>query len=104
MTDLPLADAVEPRQVWVCQYRSCEKNNSQEVLAAFQALALPGITAIGCGCQGQCSTGPTVRILPDQTWYYRVKVTDVEAIASTHLQHNQPVQRLLHPRFHPQWS
>jgi len=51
---------------------------------------------------GQCSSGPTVRIMPDNTWYCRVRPQDVETIVSRHLLHGERVQERLHPRFHPQ--
>ena len=100
-TATPVAPADTSRCVLVCQYRSCQKNGSAAVLEAFQAARLPGVTVRGCGCQGQCSTGATVRVLPDETWYCRVKPSDVPAIAQQHLQNGRPVARLLHPRFHP---
>jgi (2Fe-2S) ferredoxin len=50
---------------------------------------------------GQCSSGPTVYVTPDRTWYCRVKPEDAIEIVTQHVQLNQPVERLLHPRFHP---
>lgn len=90
------------RQVLVCQYTNCHTNGSEPVLAAFQAQNIPGVTVVASGCQGQCNMGPTVRILPDDIWYCRVKPEDVPAIVSQHLQAGNPVERLLHPRLHPQ--
>lgn len=97
----PVESTDTSRCVLVCQYRSCQKNGSLAVLEAFQAAEIPGITVLGSECQGQCSTGPTVRVLPEETWYCRVKPSDVPAIAEQHLQNDKPVARLLHPRFHP---
>lgn len=94
-------DSSQTRCILVCQNRSCQRNGSESVLAAFQALELPHIFASGSDCLGQCSSGPTVQVLPDRTWYCRVKVADVATIAAEHLQGDRPVQRLLHPRFHP---
>lgn len=91
------------RQVLVCQYINCLGNGSAEVLAAFSALAIPGIVVIGSECQGQCNMGPTVRVLPDEIWYCRVKPQDVPEIVEQHLQQGKPVDRLLHPRFHPKF-
>jgi (2Fe-2S) ferredoxin len=45
--------------------------------------------------------GATVRVLPDDTWYCRVKPDDVRAIVEQHLKQGRPVAALLHPRFHP---
>ena len=58
----------------------------------------------GSGCLGQCGSGPMVRIAPDNIWYCRVYPKDVKGIIENHIQNNQPVQRLLHPRFHPRYD
>ncbi|MBC6478059.1 MAG: (2Fe-2S) ferredoxin domain-containing protein [Hormoscilla sp. GM7CHS1pb] len=95
----PKADT--KHSVLVCQYRSCEKNGSAAVLAAFESGEIPGVEVTGSNCLGQCSTGPTVRVLPEETWYCRVQPQDVPEVIERHLLHGKPVARLLHPRFHP---
>jgi (2Fe-2S) ferredoxin len=90
-------------QVLVCQYQNCLEGGSAEVLAAFLARPVPHVTAIGVGCQGQCNMGVTVRVLPDEVWYCRVKPEQVEAIVEQHLKQGKRVEDLLHPRFHPQF-
>jgi len=90
------------RCVLVCQHRSCLRVGSAEVLAAFEAAQAPGIFVSASDCMGQCGSGPTVKVAPDNIWYCRVKTTDVPAIVEQHLQADKPVETLLHPRFHPQ--
>ncbi|MGJ3253885.1 MAG: (2Fe-2S) ferredoxin domain-containing protein [Elainellaceae cyanobacterium] len=92
------------RCVLVCQHRSCQRNGSEAVLAAFREAATPGVFVSGGGCTGQCSSGPTVRVMPDGTWYCQVRPPDVPEIVDQHFQHDQPVERLLHPRFHPRFD
>lgn len=96
----------EPKQrcIMVCQYRSCLANGSAEVLAAFQAIEVPGVKVEGTGCQSQCSSGPTVRILPDETWYCRVTPDDVPVIVEQHLLGGKPVEAKLNPRIHLRFS
>jgi (2Fe-2S) ferredoxin len=91
-----------PREVWVCQHRNCQAQGSALVLAAFESglSASDGVTVCGSECQGQCNLAVTVRVLPDQVWYCRVKAEDVPSIIEQHLLGNQPIQRLLHPRWH----
>jgi (2Fe-2S) ferredoxin len=84
------------KQVLVCQYLNCRANDAAEVLAAF--LSDPAAEIIATECQGQCNMGATVRVLPDQVWYCRVKPEDVPEIIQSHLRQGQPVRRLLHPR------
>jgi len=91
----------EPRRLFVCQYQSCLKNGSAEVLAAFESADIPdNIIVEASGCQGQCSIGPTVRITPEEIWYARVKPADVPLIVAQHLQGGKPVKSLLNPRIH----
>lgn len=92
------------RFVMVCQNRSCLRSGSDQVLAAFQERHCLAAMISGSECLGQCGSGPTVRIVPDDVWYCRVKPEDVDEIVEQHLLGNQPVKRLLHPRFHPQYD
>ncbi|NJR38042.1 MAG: (2Fe-2S) ferredoxin domain-containing protein [Leptolyngbyaceae cyanobacterium CSU_1_4] len=89
------------RCVLVCQYHSCVRKRAAQVLEAFQLAALPEVFVSASNCMGQCSSGSTVYVTPDRTWYSRVQPEDVAEIVMQHLQLNQPVERLLHPRFHP---
>ncbi len=91
------------REVLVCQHTSCCQNGAAAVLDAFLVQAVPDVTITASECQGQCNMGPTVRVLPDEIWYCRVKPEDVPAIAEQHLQQDRPVERLLHPRLHPRF-
>lgn len=90
----------EPRCVKICQHCSCLKNGSAEVLAAFQAREIAAVEVEASPCLGQCSSGPTVRILPDEIWYCRVKPCDVPEIIEQHLQQGKPVEAKLNPRIH----
>ena len=89
------------RFVQVCQYRSCLRSGSEQVLKEFQAHQSANVMISGSGCLGQCGSGPNVRVAPDQIWYCRVRPEDVDTIVEAHLKGGEPVQRLLHPRLHP---
>lgn len=89
------------RCIAICQYHSCARNRAAKVLEAFQASAPNGVLVSASNCMGQCSSGPTVYVTPDRIWYSRVRPEDVAEILTQHLQLNQPVERLLHLRFHP---
>jgi len=96
----------ESRCVMVCQHQSCQRNNAGEVLKAFERIGdgMEDVSIISSGCMGQCSTGPTVRVTPDEIWYCRVQPEDVEAIAEQHLVEGKPVDRLFNPRIHRSFS
>lgn len=92
------------RCVLVCQHTSCLAAGSAEVLAAFESADLNGFKVTGTGCQGQCSSGPTVRIVPEETWYCQVKLSDVPVIVEQHLKGGKRVDAKLHPRIHMRFS
>lgn len=93
----------QPRCVLVCQHQSCQRHGSIATLAAFQDLPIPGVTVEASTCMGQCSSGPTVRITPDEIWYYRVQADGVPEIVKQHLQEGKPVTAKLNPRIHPRY-
>jgi (2Fe-2S) ferredoxin len=92
------------RQVLVCQYIDCQRNGSAAVLAEFQDQSPANVEIVASDCQGQCNMGPTVRVLPDETWYCRIKPKDVATIVEQHLKRDEPVSDLLHPRLHPRFT
>ena len=91
--------------VFVCQNYSCLRQNSQEVLKTFKAKTenLVGVYIEASSCLGQCSTGPTVKVIPDEIWYYRVKPENVPLIVGEHLKGNKPIYNMLNPRIHPRF-
>ncbi|MGL5083513.1 MAG: (2Fe-2S) ferredoxin domain-containing protein [Microcoleaceae cyanobacterium] len=91
-------------RVLVCQHQSCLRNGAAETLKAFQALINPGFEVECSGCMGQCNIGPSVRILPDETWYAWVQPSDVPTIVQQHLKEGKLVQEKLNPRIHPKFS
>ncbi|MEM8603788.1 MAG: (2Fe-2S) ferredoxin domain-containing protein [Cyanobacteria bacterium P01_F01_bin.86] len=95
-----MPDKIQRQLVTVCQNRSCLRSGADEVLAKFQEYQSAHLLVSGCECQGQCGSGPTVRVMPGDIWYCRVKSEDVSIIVDEHLQQGKPVERLLHPRIH----
>ncbi|NER85344.1 MAG: (2Fe-2S) ferredoxin domain-containing protein, partial [Leptolyngbya sp. SIO1D8] len=80
-----MSDNTQRYLVTVCQNRSCVRSGSDQVLAKFQEHQSNHIMISGCECQGQCGSGPTVRVMPGDTWYCRVKPEDVDIIVDEHL-------------------
>ena len=90
-----------PRQVIVCQNRTCRKQGALAVLAAFQKSSVTGVTVIGSSCLGQCGNGPIVLVTPDQTWYSGDHAEEVPAVVERHLKEGRPVVPMLYPKYHP---
>ena len=49
------------------------------------------------GCLDLCELGPTVVVYPEQVWYARVRLEDVEEIIERHIVGGEPVERLRVP-------
>jgi (2Fe-2S) ferredoxin len=94
----------QERCILVCQHTSCLERGSEAVLAALEAADTNGFTVQATGCQGQCTSGPTVRIVPEETWYWRVKPEDVPLIVEQHLKGGKPVDEKLNTRIHIRFS
>ncbi|MDC0834585.1 2Fe-2S ferredoxin [Leptolyngbya valderiana BDU 20041] len=94
------SNAPEASRIFVCQNRSCANNGSAQTLQAFREANLDGIEIEGCDCLGQCSSGPTVRVAADETWYCQVKPEDVPRIVEQHVRGGRPVEDKLNPRIH----
>ncbi|WP_326521081.1 (2Fe-2S) ferredoxin domain-containing protein [Leptothoe kymatousa] len=100
----PASSDPNRRFIQVCQYRSCQRFQSAEVLAALKQHATSDLMVSASSCLGQCGSGPMVRVAPDNIWYCRVRAQDVDEILEQHIQQDKPVKRLLHPRMHPNYS
>ena len=88
-------------RVLVCQHKACYKVGSAQILAAFQADPVLGVSIVASSCLGQCGRGPMVLILPEETWYCRVNPKEVPAVIDRHLRHGTPVKAMLDRKFHP---
>ncbi|MCY7322182.1 MAG: (2Fe-2S) ferredoxin domain-containing protein [Phormidesmis sp. CAN_BIN36] len=92
---------VVSRCVRVCQSKSCRKLGATKVLAAFQSHPIADVEVVGWDCLGQCGNGPMVVVSPEQVWYCGVRLEEVSAIVTRHLQNGNPFKAMLYPRFHP---
>lgn len=88
-------------EILICGNTGCHANKSQAVMDAFnrhiKEYGLSDrVTAHVVGCFGFCSEGPIVKILPDETFYIRVKESDTEEIIKEHIIGGNVVERLLY--------
>lgn len=88
------------RHVFVCSHgKSCAERGSAEVYAEFRRLLKesgmkPRVAVTGCGSIGFCDRGVAVAIYPEQVWYSRVTVDDVQEIWDEHVLGGRVVERL----------
>lgn len=70
--------------------RDYAKKRSKEL-----GLAKPGGVRVNlAGCLGRCEQGPVIAVYPEGVWYTYVDEEDIEEIITSHLQNDQPVERL----------
>lgn len=89
------------RAVLVCGGTGCLANDSQGILEALkEGIKANGleesVTVNQVGCFGFCSQGPFIKILPEDTLYHAVKVSDVERIVKEDLLGHTIVEDLLY--------
>lgn len=79
---------------------SCAGRGSLEVLEEFKRVVKERklrlkIRVNRAGCMELCEIGPSVMVHPDNIWYQKVTVSDVEEIIDAHIIGGNPVERLL---------
>ena len=88
------------RPVFVCNAgKSCAEHDSAVVYERFRRLLKqsglkPRVMVTGCGSIGFCDRGVAVAIYPEQIWYSRVRVDDVDEIWNEHVLGGRVVGRL----------
>ena len=88
------------RHVFVCSHgKSCAERDSDRVYAEFRRLLKdsglkPRVMVTGCGSIGFCDRGVAVAIYPEQVWYSRVTIDDVQEIWDQHVVGGRIVKRL----------
>jgi (2Fe-2S) ferredoxin len=92
-----------PRKVLICCGPGCLANGAQKISDEFKEILkkkrIKGFSVESMketGCHGFCEVGPLVVIEPEQTFYTRVRVKDVDEIVEETLRKNNVVDRLLY--------
>lgn len=95
-----MPDAPYERQLFVCTYGAwCRIDGSDEVRAALKkAVKAAGLASevrvTKSGCLGQCGHGPVAVLWPDNTWYAKLRLSDVPELVEEHVKNGRPVERL----------
>jgi len=88
-------------QILTCGGTGCKASESHHIAENFKKLIaennLEGkVEVITTGCFGFCENGPIVKIIPDNTFYTKVKPEDAEEIFTSHIIGGKRVTRLLY--------
>ena len=87
--------------ILVCGGTGCSASASHEIVEELnKELVAHDLTdfakVVVTGCFGFCERGPIVKIIPDNTFYTRVKPSDAKEIIEEHIIKGRKVQRLLY--------
>ena len=95
------------KHIFICENRRpeghprgcCAEKNSPDIKELLKKrikeLGLnTSVRANTAGCLDACEHGVTIVIYPEQIWYGKVTVDDVEEIIQQHIINNSPVERL----------
>ena len=95
------------KHIFVCENKRpeghpkgcCADKGSSEIKELFKKrlkeLVLSStVRANTAGCLDACEFGITVVVYPEQIWYGKVSINDVEEILQEHIINNRPVERL----------
>ena len=96
-----LEKGTEHIQILTCGGTGCKASDSAAIATKMEdCLKQFGVAdkveIITTGCFGFCEKGPIVKILPDNTFYTKVKPEDAEEIIKEHIIGGRKVQRLLY--------
>jgi len=78
----------------------CGFKGSGEIVSKFRELIKASdlklkVRANKSGCLDCCELGANVMVHPDNVWYSKVQLTDVDEIFESHIKNNKPVERLI---------
>lgn len=79
---------------------SCGHGGGHELIAEFKRLVREHrlqleIRVNKTGCMELCEIGPTIMVHPDNVWYQKVQLEDVQEIFTKHILGGEPVERLI---------
>ncbi len=89
--------------ILVCGGTACESSHSdqiyQNLIAECKAQGIADeVQVVKTGCFGFCEQGPIVKILPEDSFYVKVKPEDAKELISEHVIKGREVKRLLYDK------
>ena len=96
-----LENGTEHIQILTCGGTGCKASESAAIADRMKECIMElgvqdKVDVITTGCFGFCEKGPIVKILPDNTFYTKVKPADAAEIIKEHVVGGRKVQRLLY--------
>lgn len=93
--------ATQRTHIMVCGGTGCVSSRSLEMVDSFKSKLIEKgyqdeITVIKTGCFGFCGQGPIIKIHPDNVFYVKVGMDDIDEIIDEHIIKGRTVSRLLY--------
>ncbi len=93
--------ATQRTHIMVCGGTGCVSSNSLEMVDSLKTKLIEKgyqdeITVIKTGCFGFCGQGPIIKIHPDNVFYVKVGMDDIDEIIDEHIIKGRTVSRLLY--------
>jgi len=84
----------------VCGGTGCIASQSDEMIVALRTKLAKlnmtdEVTVIKTGCFGFCGQGPIIKVQPDNVFYVKLKLSDIDEIINEHIVKGRVVERLL---------
>ncbi len=92
----------ETHRVRVCCGTACQASGSHKLVKKFEEEAAAkgvDLEIVKTGCQGFCQRGPVMIQEPQETFYQKVKVSDIPGLFSDSVLHNVPYRKQLYREF-----
>ncbi len=92
----------ETHRVRVCCGTACQASGSHKLVKKFEEEAAAkgvNLEIVKTGCQGFCQRGPVMIHEPQETFYQKVKVSDIPGLFSDSVLHNVPYRKQLYREF-----
>ncbi|XMB86203.1 NADH-quinone oxidoreductase subunit NuoF [Mycoplasmatota bacterium WC44] len=89
----------DKKELLVCAGTGCVSSKSKQLIENLRQLIKDNnldVEVHGTGCFGFCEKGPIVKVMPDDTFYCRVKVDDASKIVESHLINGEVYKRKLY--------
>ncbi|MFU8793508.1 MAG: NADH-ubiquinone oxidoreductase-F iron-sulfur binding region domain-containing protein [Acholeplasmataceae bacterium] len=91
---------IKRMQLLICGGTGCLSSHAKQIKKTFEdkliAMGLiDEIDLILTGCFGLCEKGPIIIVFPDETFYSKVKLEDVDMICEEHILKGRPIERLI---------
>jgi NADP-reducing hydrogenase subunit HndC len=85
----------------VCGGTGCIASESNEMITALNTRLeelnmTDEVTVIKTGCFGFCGQGPIIKVQPDNVFYVKVKLSDIDEIIDEHIVKGRVLDRLLY--------